>query len=63
MHASIMSFCLAQGHGFRKDLVNMLADLKPQFIRFPGKSALSLSVCECVTQVLFDMVIFNELIN
>ncbi|KAK9951266.1 hypothetical protein M0R45_006721 [Rubus argutus] len=25
-----------KGHGFRKDLVNMLADLKPQFIRFPG---------------------------
>jgi hypothetical protein len=26
-----------QGHGFRKDLVSMLADLKPTFIRFPGR--------------------------
>lgn len=25
-----------QGHGFRKDLFNMLATLKPGFIRFPG---------------------------
>ncbi|XP_020960332.1 alpha-L-arabinofuranosidase 1-like [Arachis ipaensis] len=24
------------GHGFRKDLVNMLIELKPAFIRFPG---------------------------
>ncbi|XXG41149.1 hypothetical protein AAC387_Pa01g1679 [Persea americana] len=24
------------GHGFRKELVSMLADLKPRFIRFPG---------------------------
>ncbi|KAF9619024.1 hypothetical protein IFM89_004368, partial [Coptis chinensis] len=24
------------GHGFRKELVEMLADLKPRFIRFPG---------------------------
>ncbi|KAM0978612.1 hypothetical protein FF1_014552 [Malus domestica] len=25
-----------KGHGFRKDLVQMLADLKPRFFRFPG---------------------------
>ncbi|KAG7964214.1 hypothetical protein I3843_09G158800 [Carya illinoinensis] len=25
-----------KGHGFRSDLVDMLADLKPKFIRFPG---------------------------
>ncbi|KAL5994834.1 aspartate-semialdehyde dehydrogenase-like protein [Asimina triloba] len=25
-----------KGHGFRNELVSMLADLKPQFIRFPG---------------------------
>ncbi|KAI3446535.1 hypothetical protein Pfo_003200 [Paulownia fortunei] len=29
---------LATGHGFRHDLFNMLADLKPGFIRFPGGS-------------------------
>lgn len=27
---------LAQGHGFRSDLLQMLVDLKPSFIRFPG---------------------------
>ncbi|KAL5994837.1 aspartate-semialdehyde dehydrogenase-like protein [Asimina triloba] len=27
-----------KGHGFRNELVSMLADLKPQFIRFPGGS-------------------------
>ena len=27
---------LAQGHGFRKDLFQMVADLKPKFFRFPG---------------------------
>ncbi|KDP35692.1 hypothetical protein JCGZ_10878 [Jatropha curcas] len=25
-----------KGHGFRKELVEMLADIKPRFIRFPG---------------------------
>ncbi|XP_058079967.1 alpha-L-arabinofuranosidase 1 isoform X2 [Magnolia sinica] len=25
-----------KGHGFRKELFSMLADLKPQFLRFPG---------------------------
>ncbi|XP_050223618.1 alpha-L-arabinofuranosidase 1-like [Mercurialis annua] len=25
-----------KGHGFRKDLVQMVADIKPQFFRFPG---------------------------
>ena len=25
-----------KGHGFRKDLTQMLADLKPSFVRFPG---------------------------
>lgn len=29
-------FWCVQGHGFRKELVSMLADLKPRFIRFPG---------------------------
>lgn len=24
------------GHGFRKDLASMLANLKPQFLKFPG---------------------------
>jgi alpha-N-arabinofuranosidase len=27
---------LIQGHGFRKELALMLADLKPGFFRFPG---------------------------
>jgi hypothetical protein len=26
----------AQGHGFRNDLFQMVADMKPGFIRFPG---------------------------
>ncbi|KAM5550572.1 hypothetical protein ABKV19_027618 [Rosa sericea] len=33
---SVMPLDTYKGHGFRKDLVDMLADLKPQFIRFPG---------------------------
>jgi hypothetical protein len=33
-----------QGHGFRKDLVSMLADLKPTFIRFPGRVHLEKSL-------------------
>lgn len=27
---------LQQGHGFRNELAEMLADIKPRFIRFPG---------------------------
>jgi hypothetical protein len=27
-----------QGHGFRKELIHMLMDLRPQFVRFPGIS-------------------------
>ncbi|RWR74828.1 alpha-L-arabinofuranosidase 1-like protein isoform X1 [Cinnamomum micranthum f. kanehirae] len=27
-----------KGHGFRKELVSMIADLKPKFMRFPGGS-------------------------
>ncbi|XP_050369283.1 alpha-L-arabinofuranosidase 1-like isoform X2 [Argentina anserina] len=33
---SAMPLDTYKGHGFRKDLVDMLADMKPQFIRFPG---------------------------
>ncbi|XP_078152015.1 alpha-L-arabinofuranosidase 1-like isoform X2 [Carex rostrata] len=33
---SLMPMDTYMGHGFRKDLVSMLADLKPRFIRFPG---------------------------
>ncbi|KAF3327211.1 alpha-L-arabinofuranosidase 1-like protein [Carex littledalei] len=33
---SLMPIDTYMGHGFRKDLVSMLADLKPRFIRFPG---------------------------
>ncbi|ONH94531.1 hypothetical protein PRUPE_7G021200 [Prunus persica] len=33
---SVMPLDTYKGHGFRKDLVEMLEDLKPQFIRFPG---------------------------
>ncbi|KAL6219315.1 hypothetical protein ACLB2K_007074 [Fragaria x ananassa] len=33
---SAMPLDTYKGHGFRKDLVNMLADMKPQFLRFPG---------------------------
>lgn len=29
-----------QGHGFRKDLATMLANLKPQFLKFPGLTTL-----------------------
>ncbi|GFY82741.1 alpha-L-arabinofuranosidase 2 [Actinidia rufa] len=33
---SAMPLDTYKGHGFRNDLVGMLRDLKPQFIRFPG---------------------------
>lgn len=33
---SAMPLDTYKGHGFRKELVEMLADIKPQFIRFPG---------------------------
>ncbi|XP_072997622.1 alpha-L-arabinofuranosidase 1-like [Typha latifolia] len=33
---SVMPLDTYQGHGFRKELVSMVADLKPRFIRFPG---------------------------
>ncbi|XP_010251797.1 PREDICTED: alpha-L-arabinofuranosidase 1-like [Nelumbo nucifera] len=33
---SAMPLDTYKGHGFRKELVDMLARLKPQFIRFPG---------------------------
>ncbi|KAL3819657.1 hypothetical protein ACJIZ3_005562 [Penstemon smallii] len=35
---SAMPLSTHKGHGFRGDLFNMLADLKPGFIRFPGGS-------------------------
>lgn len=33
---SVMPLDTHKGHGFRKDLFEMLADLKPRFLRFPG---------------------------
>ncbi|CAA7389052.1 unnamed protein product [Spirodela intermedia] len=33
---SVMPLDTYKGHGFRKDLFEMLAELKPRFIRFPG---------------------------
>ncbi|KAG8099044.1 hypothetical protein GUJ93_ZPchr0013g34481 [Zizania palustris] len=33
---SVMPFDTYMGHGFRKDLASMLANLKPQFLKFPG---------------------------
>uniref|UniRef100_A0A0E0KNK6 non-reducing end alpha-L-arabinofuranosidase n=1 Tax=Oryza punctata TaxID=4537 RepID=A0A0E0KNK6_ORYPU len=33
---SLMPSDTYKGHGFRKELVSMLLDLKPQFMRFPG---------------------------
>ncbi|XP_077241518.1 alpha-L-arabinofuranosidase 1-like [Tasmannia lanceolata] len=33
---SVMPLDTYKGHGFRKDLFSMVADLKPQFLRFPG---------------------------
>ncbi|OAY83025.1 Alpha-L-arabinofuranosidase 1 [Ananas comosus] len=33
---SVMPLDTYKGHGFRKGLFSMLADLKPRFIRFPG---------------------------
>ncbi|XP_062215767.1 alpha-L-arabinofuranosidase 1-like isoform X1 [Phragmites australis] len=33
---SLMPSDTYMGHGFRKDLVSMLANLKPQFLKFPG---------------------------
>ncbi|CAA3003564.1 alpha-L-arabinofuranosidase 1-like [Olea europaea subsp. europaea] len=35
---SAMPLDTHKGHGFRNDLFNMIADLKPGFIRFPGGS-------------------------
>nr|KYP64032.1 Alpha-L-arabinofuranosidase 1 [Cajanus cajan] len=37
---SAMPLDTYKGHGFRSELVEMLADLKPKFIRFPGMTAL-----------------------
>ncbi|XP_008786787.1 alpha-L-arabinofuranosidase 1-like [Phoenix dactylifera] len=33
---SVMPLDTYKGHGFRKELASMLADLKPRFMRFPG---------------------------
>ncbi|KAK7396086.1 hypothetical protein VNO78_16833 [Psophocarpus tetragonolobus] len=33
---SVMPLDTHMGHGFRKDLYQMVADLKPKFLRFPG---------------------------
>lgn len=33
---TIVIITIMQGHGFRNDLVQMMADLEPRFIRFPG---------------------------
>jgi len=33
---SLMPADTYKGHGFRDELVSMLLDLKPQFLRFPG---------------------------
>jgi len=33
---SVMPMDTYMGHGFRKDLASMLANLKPQFLKFPG---------------------------
>ncbi|KAK3126073.1 hypothetical protein QOZ80_7BG0613510 [Eleusine coracana subsp. coracana] len=33
---SVMPLDTFMGHGFRKDLASMLANLKPQFLKFPG---------------------------
>uniref|UniRef100_A0A0D9X335 non-reducing end alpha-L-arabinofuranosidase n=1 Tax=Leersia perrieri TaxID=77586 RepID=A0A0D9X335_9ORYZ len=33
---SVMPLDTYMGHGFRKDLASMLANLKPQFLKFPG---------------------------
>ncbi|KAJ4780281.1 alpha-L-arabinofuranosidase 1 [Rhynchospora pubera] len=33
---SLMPMDTYMGHGFRKDLLSMVADLKPRFLRFPG---------------------------
>ncbi|KAL2320584.1 hypothetical protein Fmac_029553 [Flemingia macrophylla] len=33
---SAMPLDTYMGHGFRKDLFQMVADLKPKFLRFPG---------------------------
>lgn len=33
---SLMPLDTYKGHGFRSDLVGMVADLKPRFVRFPG---------------------------
>ncbi|KAJ3683001.1 hypothetical protein LUZ60_013228 [Juncus effusus] len=35
---SVMPAETFMGHGFRKELASMLADLKPRFLRFPGGS-------------------------
>ena len=31
-----MTSVLPQGHGFRNELIEMIDDIKPQFVRFPG---------------------------
>jgi hypothetical protein len=43
---SVLQFS-SQGHGYRKDLASMLANLNPKFLKFPGLSYyLSSFICD-----------------
>ncbi|KAK7377987.1 hypothetical protein VNO80_03423 [Phaseolus coccineus] len=62
-------FLLDQGHGFRKDLFQMVADLKPKFLRFPditgkiqfdhGKRDLDISMIFGTIGLTMELVILN----
>jgi hypothetical protein len=48
---SVLQFS-SQGHGYRKDLASMLANINPKFFKFPGLSYyLSSFICDSYQQV------------
>ena len=50
---SLMPMDTHKGHGFRHDLIQLIADLKPKFLRFPG------ILYECLSSFrLLDMIYF-----
>jgi len=52
---------LAQGHGFRSDLINMIIDLKPAFLRFPGMQKLKLKTLKhFIIFFLHDVCLFSK---
>lgn len=60
-HISLFkSNLLLQGHGFRSDIFEKLADLKPRFVRFPGKHEF---MCLYTWLYLGQVIIYNFHLN